>query len=84
MADLEYSDAEMDFDTTSFDNFESDFEAPDFQLESLVQTYQISVGQISNQPISTFAEVIKFDKKVIFNFLSEVTKQYTKFAILQR
>ena len=85
MADLEYCETDMDFDTTSFQNFDSELaELSDFQIESLVHTYQISVGQISNQPISSFAEAIGFDKKDIFKFVTEVTKQYTKFALLQR
>ena len=85
MADLEYCETDMDFDTTSFQNFDSDLDqVSDFQIESLVHTYQISVGQISNQPISSFAEAIGFDKKDIFKFVTEVTKQYTKFALLQR
>ena len=85
MADLEYCETDMDFDTTSFQNFDSDLaQLPDFQIESLVHTYQISVGQISNQQISSFAEAIGFEKKDIFKFVTEVTRQYTKFALLQR
>jgi len=74
--------SDLEMDSIGFENPVEDQDQNDYQIDTIVQTYLITLGQSSS--VSHFADVLRGEGNDAHSTIHSLVKQFSKFSSLQR